>query len=139
MCFACPPSRSRETYIGLNFLCHTLPEANTSHLEMDGWKTSFFSGSLSSGAMLVSGNVSHIKLEHSPLVDSWEIIFTQKNMGRIFSHQSCAFEGFSSLTMCVPGIVGNDSHPSRQPAFEGPRSQSKSSTFRMPCGRLLVQ
>lgn len=60
-------------------------------------------------------------------------------MGRIFSQPSCAFEGFTSLTMCVPGTVGNDSHPSRQPAFEGPRSQSKSSTFRMPWGRWLVQ
>ena len=48
----------------------TLPETDRhSHLKMDGWKTSFFSGSLSSGAMLVSGNVSHIKLEHSPFVD----------------------------------------------------------------------
>ena len=40
------------------FLCHTLPETNSSHLKMDGWDTSFLLGpGLFSGAMFVSGSV----------------------------------------------------------------------------------
>ena len=35
----------------------TLPETNSSHLKMDGWKTSFLLGCPISGAMLALGSV----------------------------------------------------------------------------------
>ncbi len=36
---------------------HALPETNTSHQKMDGWKTSFLSNGFLAAAILVSGRV----------------------------------------------------------------------------------
>ena len=49
-----------------SFRKYTLPETNSSHLKMDGWKTTFLLGpGLFSGAMLVSGRISKNIYSHT--------------------------------------------------------------------------
>ena len=49
-------------------MCITLPETNSSHMKMDGWKDSFtFWEGLLSGAMLLSGRVFQKDIDKPPV------------------------------------------------------------------------